>query len=72
MVNDILFLFTLAHCLVYLPPPYFICVITMHKDNVDVLNRLVPDRVPGDLRTLEDRTVLSHEFLESELTMLLL
>ena len=36
-------------------------------DNVDIINDLVLNRVPGELRTLEGRTLLNHELLECEL-----
>lgn len=42
------------------------CVVTLHNDNVDIINDLVLGRVPGELHTLEGRTLLNHELLECE------
>ncbi|CAN0447843.1 unnamed protein product, partial [Laminaria digitata] len=43
------------------------CGVSLHNDNVDIINGLVLNRVPGELLTLEGRTLLNHELLECEL-----
>lgn len=43
------------------------CVVTLHNDNVDIINDVVLNRVPGDIHSLEGRTLLNHELLEGDL-----
>ena len=48
-------------------PQLFWSIPFLVPDNVDIINDLVLNRVPGELRTLEGRTLLNHELLECDL-----